>query len=258
MEGGNLTMTVPISGPIDLTDKVAIVTGASRGIGSATCNSLAREGALIAACDVLPCTDTVNEIGSQGKEAFEIQCDMRDKSSVQKAVEQVVQTWGHIDILVSNAGVLGDSFKIFSDYTIDEWELILQINLRGTFFMTQAVWPHMESQAGGKIVCLGSIAGRVGGVLAGPHYCASKGGIHAFVKWAAKKGAGLGIYVNGVAPGPTVTPMTISEPYKDEMVPLGRMGQPEDIAEVVTFLASQASNFITGNIIDVNGGILMV
>jgi 3-oxoacyl-[acyl-carrier protein] reductase len=251
-------MTVPVSGRIDLTDRVAVVTGASRGIGRATCKSLAREGAFIAACDVLPCTDTLNELGSHEKRAFEIQCDIREKFSVQAAVEQVIETWGHIDILVSNAGVLGDSQKAFNDYTVDEWEWILQTNLRGTFFMTQAVWPHMESRGGGKIVCLGSIAGRVGGVLAGPHYCASKGGIHAFVKWAAKKGAPLGIYVNGIAPGPTVTPMTVEEPYKDEMVPLGRMGQPEDIAEVILFLSSQASNFITGNIIDVNGGMLMV
>ncbi len=127
----------------------------------------------------------------------------------------------------------------------------------GTFLMTQAVWPHMEKQGFGKIICLGSIAGRIGGVLAGPHYCASKGGIHAFVKWAAKHGTRSGIYVNGIAPGPIATPMTENEPYKDEMVPLGRLGQPQDIAEVAVFLASQASNFITGNIIDVNGGILM-
>jgi NAD(P)-dependent dehydrogenase (short-subunit alcohol dehydrogenase family) len=94
--------------------------------------------------------------------------------------------------------------------------------------------------------------------MAGPHYCASKGGIHAFIKWAAKNGIEIGIYVNGIAPGPIATPMIENEPYKDEMVPLGRLGQPEDIAEAVVFLASQASNFITGNILDVNGGILML
>jgi 3-oxoacyl-[acyl-carrier protein] reductase len=116
----------------------------------------------------------------------------------------------------------------------------------------------MVKQGGGKIVCLGSIGGRVGGVLAGPHYCASKGGVHAFVKWAAKNGASEGIYVNGIAPGPIVTPMIADKPYKDEMVLLGRLGHPDDIAEVAVFLCSQASNFITGNIIDVNGGMLMV
>ena len=251
-------MSAPYSGPIDLTDKVAIVTGASRGIGQATCVALSREGARIAACDVLPSKETVEKITSKGREALEIECNVHKKVSIQKTVVQVVDTWGPIDILVNNAGILGDSRRKFEEYSEDEWDLLLQTNLRGAFLMTQAVWPYLKKQGGGKIICLGSIAGRVGGLLAGPHYCASKGGIHAFVKWAAKKGASLGIYVNGIAPGPIVTPMTTNEPYKDEMVPLGRLGQPEDIAEVVVFLASQASNFITGNIIDVNGGILMV
>jgi len=105
---------------------------------------------------------------------------------------------------------------------------------------------------------MGSIAGRIGGILAGPHYCASKGGVHALVKAFAKRGAPAGIYVNGIAPGPVPTPMIAAEPYKDEMVPLGRLGQPEDIAEAVVFLSSQASHFITGQVLDVNGGMLMI
>lgn len=251
-------MIAPISGPIDLTGKVAIVTGGSRGIGRATCVSLAREGARVGVLDVLSSEDTVREINSKGWDALEIQCDLQDKASIHHAVARVFDKWGSVDILVNNAGILGDSTRPFEDYTEEEWDLILKNNLKGTFLMTQAVWPHMRGQGSGKIVCLGSIAGRIGGLLAGPHYCSSKGGIHAFVKWAAKKGVSLGIYVNGIAPGPIATPMTLDEPYKDEMVPLGRLGRPEDIAEVVVFLVSQASNFITGNIIDVNGGILMV
>lgn len=251
-------MTAPLSGRIDLTEKVAIVTGGGQGIGRATCKALAREGARVAVCDILSSEQVVKEICSEKQEALDIRCDISQKASVQEAVSQVLQTWGRIDILVNNAGVLGDSTKAFELYSEADWEELLQINLRGPFFITQAVWPCLEKQGGGKIICLGSIAGRIGGLLAGPHYCASKGGVHAFVKWAAKRGASLGIYVNGIAPGPIATPMTANEPYKDEMVPLGRLGQPEDIAEVVVFLASQASNFITGNIIDVNGGILMV
>ena len=251
-------MTAPVSGPIDLTDRVGIVTGASRGIGRAICLALAREGAHIGVCDILPSPETVKKIKSMGQEVLEIQCDIRRKASIQSAIDQVIDSYGRIDILVNNAGILGDSSKPFEEYSEDEWDLLLQTNLRGVFLMTQAVWPYLKKQGGGKVICVGSIAGRIGGLLAGPHYCASKGGIHAFVKWAAKKGASLGIYVNGIAPGPIVTPMTTNEPYKDDMVPLGRLGQPEDIAEVVVFLASQAANFITGNIIDVNGGILMV
>jgi 3-oxoacyl-[acyl-carrier protein] reductase len=251
-------MIAPVSGPIDLTGKVAIVTGASRGIGRAICLALAREGANVGLCDILPNPETSRKIRSMGQEVLEVQCDIRRKASILSAVNQIVDSFGRIDILVNNAGILGDSSKQFEEYSEDEWDLLLQTNLRGVFLMTQAVWPYLKKQGSGKVICVGSIAGRIGGLLAGPHYCASKGGIHAFVKWAAKKGSTLGIYVNGIAPGPIKTPMTTNEPYKDTMVPLGRLGEPEDIAEVAVFLASQASNFIAGNIIDVNGGILMV
>ena len=250
-------MIAPISGPIDLTDKTAVVTGASRGIGRAICRALAREGAHVAALDVLSMDDTISEIRGKGRKAIGLVCDVLHEEQVKETIEQVVDLWGRIDILVNNAGILGNSQKPFEEITTDEWDHLLETNLRGTFLMTQAVWPHMRGNGGGKIVCLGSIAGRIGGLLAGPHYCASKGGVHAFVKWGAKNGIKSGIYVNGIAPGPVATPMTVNEPYKDEMIPLGRLGQPEDIAEVVVFLASQASNFITGNIIDVNGGVLM-
>lgn len=251
-------MIAPISGPVDLTGKVAVVTGASRGIGRAICRALAREGSHVAALDVLPTDDTLSEITGMGGKAVGLLCDLLNEGQVKKAIEQVVDLLGRIDILVNNAAILGDSQKPFEDITTDEWDHLMAINLRGPFLITQAVWPYMRDQGGGKIVCLGSIAGRIGGLMAGPHYCASKGGIHAFIKWAAKNGIETGIYVNGIAPGPIATPMIENEPYKDEMVPLGRLGQPEDIAEAVVFLASQASNFITGNILDVNGGILML
>jgi len=251
-------MAAPISGPIDLTDKVAVVTGASRGIGQAIAFALAREGADVAVCDVLPTVDTLSGVEERGRKGLGLVCDVHEVTQVKKAVKQIIDAWECIDILINNAAILGNSQKAIEEITIDEWDHLMETNLRGTFLMTQAVWPHMAGRGGGKIVCLGSVAGRIGGVLAGPHYCASKGGIHAFVKWAAKNGIKSDIYVNGIAPGPVATPMTANEPYKDEMVPLGRLGQPEDIAETAVFLASQASNYITGNIIDVNGGILMV
>jgi len=251
-------MVAPLSGPIDLTGKRAIVTGAARGIGKAICLAFAREGVDVAACDLIPVTETLSGIQEKGRKALGIRYDARQEVEVKSVVREVVAAWGGVDILINNAAILGDSKKAFEDITVDEWDTLMETNLRGAFLMTQATWPHMARQGGGKIVCLGSIAGRIGGLLANPHYCASKGGVHAFVKWAAKKGVAVGIYVNGIAPGPIVTPMTMNEPYRDDMVPLGRMGQPEDIAEVAVFLASQSSNFITGNIIDVNGGMLMV
>lgn len=250
--------TVPVSGPIDLSDCVALVTGAARGIGRAVCLSLAREGASVAACDILSCSKTEEAVRGLGRPALAIACDMRNPAAIGALVEAVIDRWKRIDILVSNAAILGESLKPFASYSIEEIDALLEINLRGTILTCQAVWPHMKRQGGGKIVCLGSIAGRIGGILAGPHYCASKGGIHAFVKWAAKKGAPKGIFVNGIAPGPIATPMTESEPYRHDMVPLGRLGQPEDIAEAALFLSSQASNFITGKVLDVNGGMLMV
>lgn len=250
-------MKAPISGPIDLAGKVALVTGASQGIGRASCLALCREGARIAACDIQSSRQTAHAIKSLDREVLEIACDIRDKASIEKTVDKVIDTWGRLDILVNNAGILGNSALRFKDYTGEDWDMVLQTNLRGTFLMSQSVWPHMQKQQSGKIICMGSIAGKIGGILAGAHYSASKGGIHSFVKWAAKRGAQYGIYVNGIAPGPIETPMTVDQPYKGEMVPLGRLGQPEDIAEAVVFLASQASNFITGSIIDANGGISM-
>jgi NAD(P)-dependent dehydrogenase (short-subunit alcohol dehydrogenase family) len=250
-------MKAPISGPIDLEGKVALVTGAAQGIGCASCLALCREGARIAACDIQSSRQTAHAINSLDREVLEIACDIRDQESIVKTVAKVIDTWGRLDILVNNAGILGNSAQRFQDYSGEDWDFVLQTNLRGTFLMSQSVWPQMQKQQSGKIICMGSIAGRIGGILAGAHYSASKGGIDSFVKWAAKRGAPYGIYVNGIAPGPIETPMTVDEPYKDEMVPLGRLGQPEDIAEVVVFLASQASNFITGSIIDANGGIFM-
>jgi len=250
-------MKAPISGPVDLAGKVALVTGASQGIGRASCLALGREGAKIAACDIQSSRQTAQAVRSLDREVLEIACDIRDQASIETAVAEVIDTWGRLDILVNNAGILGNSALRFSDYTAEDWDMVLQTNLRGTFLMSQCVWPHMQKQQSGKIICMGSIAGKIGGILAGAHYSASKGGIHSFVKWAAKRGARYGIYVNGIAPGPIATPMTVDQPYKDEMVPLGRLGQPEDIAEVVVFLASQASNFITGCIIDANGGMSM-
>ncbi len=250
-------MRFPVSGPINFAGKVAIVTGSARRIGRAACLALAREGANIVACDVLAVDETVAEIRKKKQKAIGLKCDVTSLDEVLKVVNRTLKEFGKIDILVNNAGVMGKTGLPIEEITLQDWDFHLNINLKGTFLFCQAVWPVMTKQGFGKIVCVGSIAGKIGGVLAGPDYCASKGGIHAMVKCLAKKGASIGIYVSGIAPGPIRTPMTKDEPYKDEMVPLGRLGEPEDIAEAVLFLASPASNFITGTILDVNGGILM-
>ena len=250
-------ISAPVSGPMNLTGKVAIVTGSARGIGRATCVALAREGADIIACDMLPVEETLVEVQKQNCQAIALKCDVSAPDQVAKVVERAVKAFGKIDILVNNAGVMGKTGIPIEKITLNDWDFHLSINLKGTFLFCQAVWPIMVKQGLGKIVCIGSIAGKIGGVLAGPDYCASKGGIHAMVKCLAKRGVTAGIYVNGIAPGPIRTRMTKDEPYKDEMVPLGRLGEPEDIAEAVVFLVSPASNFITGIILDVNGGMSM-
>jgi 3-oxoacyl-[acyl-carrier protein] reductase len=250
-------MRTAISGPVNLTGRVAIVTGGARGIGRATCVTLAREGANVVVCDVLPLAETLAQIQKQNRKAVGLKCDVTDQEQVTQVVDRTMTEFGKIDILVSNAGVMGKTGIPIENISLRDWDFHLNINLKGAFLFCQAVWPVMIKQGWGKIVCIGSIAGKIGGVLAGPDYCASKAGIHAMVKSLAKRGASSGIYVNAVAPGPIRTPMTQNEPYKDEMVPLGRLGEPEDIAEAVLFLASPASNFITGTILDVNGGLLM-
>jgi len=251
-------MKAPISGPVDLRGRTALISGAGRGIGRAICAALGREGAAVACGDIREPSETVADLSARGVKALPLVVDVRRREQAVAAVNKVMAAWGRLDILVCNAGVLGDSRVPVEHLDLEEWDQIMEVNLRGQFLLIQAAWPHMLAQKSGKIVCLGSIAGRIGGVLAGPHYCASKGGVHAMVKALAKRGAPLGIYVNGIAPGPVATPMIAEEPYKDEMVPLGRLGQPEDIAETAVFLSSQASHFITGQVLDVNGGMLMV
>ncbi len=250
-------MIPEISGPPSLKDKVAIVTGASRGIGKAISKSLSLAGAYVGIIDIRSCEDTMNSLQYKNR-AISIKCDITNSTEIEDSVSKIVSKWGKIDILINNAGILGSYGKEFEQFSMDEWEKLLKINMGGTFLVTKYVWPYMKKAGKGKIICIGSIAGKIGGLFAGPHYCASKGGIHGFVKWAAKNGAKYGILVNGIAPGPVVSDMTVNEPQiKDEMVPIGRLGQPEDIAEAVSFLASQQSNFITGCVLDVNGGLLM-
>ncbi len=248
-------MAPPNSGKIDLTGQSAIVTGAARGIGRAIARALAREGADICLSDVLDTRETADAIRTLGRKAVENRCDVSRKADVAALVDQAVRAFGKIDILISCAAICHRTH--IKDLTEEEWDNELAVNLKGTFLVVQAVLPHMKERTYGKIVCLGSVAGKVGGLISGPHYVASKGGIHAFIKWVAKDGAAHSIYINGIAPGPVETEMTKGFPYSGEMVTLKRLGTAEDIAEAALFLASQASNWITGTVMDVNGGMTM-
>jgi 3-oxoacyl-[acyl-carrier protein] reductase len=256
---GGEVVNAPISSPVDLRGKVAVVTGAARGVGAAVCVALAREGADLVACDVLPTDETEDRVRAVHHKFVGLECDVSKMDNVLRVVQRATEEFGRIDILVNNAATMGRETmgSPLEDFTLEEWDHVLDVNLRGPFLFCQAVWPIMERQRSGKIVCIGSMAGKAGGVVAGPHYCASKGRVHTLVKWFAKKGARKGIYVNAVAPGPVDTAMIEATPFEPETIPLGRLALPEDIAEAVVFLASAASNYVTGAVLDVNGGILM-
>jgi 3-oxoacyl-[acyl-carrier protein] reductase len=244
----------PISGEPRLDGKLAVVTGAARGIGRASALALARAGAEVTLLDVLDTSEWAEAVSAAGGWASEIRVDVSDRESVGRAVSMAAQR-GPIDVLVTAAGIYGSTAGI-EDLDEEEVDRVLAVNLKGTLWMIQAVLPAMLER-GGKVVCIGSVAGKVGGVLAGPHYVASKGGIHAMVKWVAKVGAPHGVYANAIGPGAIETDMISGKGYQPDYCPLGRLGHPEDIAEAVLFLASPASNYITGTVLDVNGGYYM-
>lgn len=242
---------MPVSSRSDLQDRVAVITGAARGIGQAVALAFARDGATVVAGDVLDLTDTVDRVRAAGGSCTAVPTDVTDKAAVERLVATAVDTHGGLDILVTCAGVYGGGAL---DVDGAEWDRVYDINVKGTYLAVQAAFPSLVQRGGGKVVCLGSIAGKVGGVLAGPHYAASKGAIHAMVRWLAKYGAPHSIYANGVAPGAVDTEMIKGMGYREDYCPLGRFAQPADIAEAVVFLASPASNYVTGKVLSVDGG----
>lgn len=238
-----------------LEKEVAIVTGGARGIGQAICLALAKAGASIIVGDIIFPEGTVDKIRKEGGQVIGAILDVLSKKDIEDLVSIAINTFGKIDILVNNAGICERTHLL--EISEEEWDRVIAVNLKGAFFCTQAVFPIMQKQKYGKIVFIGSIAGKVGGVISGPHYVASKGGIHAFAKWVAKAGAPYNIRANVVAPGPVRTKMTEGFPYYDEMSILGRLGKPEDIAAAVVYLVSPGADWVTGIVLDVNGGMLM-
>jgi 3-oxoacyl-[acyl-carrier protein] reductase len=252
------------SGRPDLTGQVAIITGAARGIGQACAWALAREGADIVSADLGPCDETLARVSELGRRALDVPTDVTRRDSVRRLVERVMGEFGRIDILVNNAGTLA---RVGVEDTTDElWDRDINTTLRGTFYCIQAVLPHLKARQSGKIVNISSVSGKIGGVASqaagsnrgrsGPAYAAAKAGVLALTKWVAKDVGRDGIYVNAIAPGGIETEMTRGFDYGVENIPIPRIGRPEDVAQAVVFLASQMSNYITGAVIDVNGGIV--
>jgi 3-oxoacyl-[acyl-carrier protein] reductase len=252
------------SGPTDLHGQVALVTGGARGIGCASALALARAGAAVCVADLLPTADAEAAVAAAGRRALGLTLDVTDGEAVRRAVGRVVETLGRLDVLVTAAGITHrDSLEETRE---DVWRRVVDVVLTGTFHAVQAAVPVMRAQGYGKIVTISSISGIIGGAVSGgergsdtqgrsgPAYAAAKGGVIAFTRWVAKDVGQSGIYVNGVAPGGVDTEMTRGFAYAVQGLPIPRMGQPEDVAEAVLFLASPASNYVTGQVLRVDGG----
>jgi 3-oxoacyl-[acyl-carrier protein] reductase len=242
--------------------KVALVTGAARGIGEAIALTLAREGADVVVTDVdLEGAQRVaQEIEGMGRKAKAVQADVSQREAVQRLVSEAVSLFGKVDILVNNAGIIRRG--TFLDHDPQDWEKVLSVNLGGTFNCAKEVVPLMIKQGGGKIINISSVVGKMGDIASAPSYGTSKGAINTFTKSLARELAPYGINVNAVAPHAIETDMSRewSEEKRRQIVeaiPLKRLGKPEEVAEVVAFLASDGAGFITGQILDVNGGYLM-
>lgn len=246
---------------MELTGKVALVTGAAQGIGKAIALLLARNGADLVVSDINldKAEETTKEIQALGRKALAVKVDVANLEDVERMVQTVMQQFHQIDILVNNAGIARD--KLILRMTEEDWDAVLDVNLKGTFNCTKAVIRHMLKQKSGRIVNIASVVGEMGNA-GQANYSASKAGVIGFTKTIAREFAQRGINVNAIAPGYIETPMTdaLPEKVKEElkrMIPMERLGRPEEIAEAVLFLVSASSNYITGQVLNVNGGIYM-
>ncbi len=248
-------------GPLKLKGKVALVTGAAQGIGKAVALLLARNGADILVSDINleKAEETAKEIEGLGQRALAVKTNVADANDVEKMAQTALERFGRIDILVNNAGITRD--KLLLRMSDEDWDDVLGVNLRGTFLCTRAVIRPMAKQKSGKIVNIASVVGTMGNA-GQANYGASKAGVIGFTKTVAREYASRGINVNAIAPGYIETPMTeaLPEKAKEElkrMIPMDRLGKPEDVAEAVLFLVSEAASYITGQVLHVNGGIYM-
>ena len=248
-----------------LQDRVALITGAAGGLGRATALRFAREGARLCLADRAPAQDLLDQIKAEGGQAIPVMADVTDPSSVEAMVASALREFGGVDILVNIAGI--SSHGASDDVDMATFEHVLRTNLTSVFLCCKAVLPNMRERRYGRIVNMSSILGKNGGnprpwidpkeqKRAGNlAYGASKAGVHALTFYLAKENAHHGITVNSVAPGPIATAMTLNFPESlRSLIPVGRMGMPEDVADAVAYLAGESAGFVTGEVLDVNGG----
>jgi len=246
---------------VELKDKIALVTGAARGIGRAIALELARSGASVAVVDIdeQAAAAVSGELASLGVRAKAYRCDVSDLAEVEKMAGECLQDFGRVDILVNNAGITRDTLLLRMKE--EEWDLVLRVNLKSAFNCTKALSRNMLKQKSGRIVNISSVVGLMGNA-GQANYAASKAGLIGFTKSLAREFASRGITVNAVAPGFIQTEMTasLSDEAKARLadqIPLGSLGMPEDVAAAVAFLASDKARYITGQVIHIDGGMVM-
>ncbi|MBB5214309.1 SDR family NAD(P)-dependent oxidoreductase [Parapusillimonas granuli] len=246
-------MTQHMSGPADLHGRVALITGGAGAMGRAIANAFSKAGARVVATDLA-------QDESIGEGIAYRRYDVTSREQTDALIDAVIAEHGKVDILVLCAGIIARTS--LADSTDEEWDALMAVNVRGVVNPTRKLFPLMCAQGYGKILAAGSIAAKNGGVASGPAYVASKSAVHGMIRWMAKAGAPHGVYANTLAPGPVETAMWASvttggAPAANATVPLGRYGNPEDIAQAALFLCSPASNWITGTSLDISGGMWM-
>lgn len=244
------------------TGEVAIVTGGGSGMGSAICMAFAEEGYKVAVVDIdASAGETIRrKITSLDGIAIYVKADVSKEEEVNQMIQTTLEAFGQIDVLVNNAGIF---YRGGIEETKEaDWDKVIDVNLKGVFLCSKAVIKQMKKQNSGKIINIASIAGKTGGIFSGANYVVSKAGVIAFTKRLAKEMGPYGVNVNAIAPGSIDTPMVRAMPAEETeslvtMIPLGRIGQPEDVANAALFLISKKAAYITGVTLHVDGGLYM-
>lgn len=234
----------------DLSGQRVLITGAAGGIGACTARVCASLGAELLLIDQRPSEQLAEALSAQGGKATSYTCDVARRDEV----EAVVATAGPVDALVLAAAICP-----WDDWEDPDWDAVfdrvMAINVHGPIHFARACLPGMIARRHGRMVLVGSVAGRMGGLLASSHYVASKGALHALVRWLAKRGAPHGVLANGIAPAAIETEMIQGQPVDPTQIPLGRKGRAEEVAWPIAFLCSAAASYVTGTVLDVNGGL---